>query len=1057
MVDSLNFARKTSLPLGREEHVGCNPGASMRTNSTSLFCLGHRCLDVFPFLGLVKAFRVAGAAMILTLTALGAAGSIVAGEERFPQVSGLPFSRFYSFAEIGNIPRGGRLGFDALGRIAVISDGSVVVLNDATWLDIAEKIPNESPTLQFIQEMGGTTFCCGQGSWGTVGYTAEGKLRPRSVVPASCPKWVQITNFTQILPGESGVYFAGWNGVVYWDRTTNKHQFFALPQVSRMFRLRDQVFVSSLTDGIQRIDLPGRALQPLTGEGLAGVVIDKETELSDGRILVTTTGRQLLVFDGHRLVPWPNQLGDRMKSRVMDMVHLTDGGIAMAIEGNGVFILSEQGEILTSLASPEYYEASGLATREAGVLWIATELGVEKALYSIPVTVVDQRLGVPITWPQVVHWQDRTVIASNGHLYENAPDSAQAAEGFRLVAGQPVNGVWGIAAQGEHMLVANAYGVFARAPGGTFLPILTDINVDRLVMVNPELCYVIGATEITALRWAEGRWSECVKRVPGVGYPAMVHAAKTSAWIELGPNRAARVAMQEGKLNIRVFESFPWTGLQWVQISVVGNTVILCGPPNRRIFFDEKTETLVDVPQLQRIFDKSPYWIDRLRQDEAGTNWASHDQGVFKIEPDGNSYRFDCTTLDVITDRVPVIWVLGGKDVWISTGYSLYHVNRRPVFELKPTAIRPLLVSVLDGRSGREIFGAAHDTGAIPRLAFAQNSLTFQFFSGSYASLRSSGYEFRMNGRSILGAGSVLTLPNLREGAYHLDVRLANARGPVGDALAVDFAIDPPWFRMWYVTVLAVMVGVIVVIGMIKWALRRTRSRNLALEKLVQERTEALRTTMQRLEEETRNAATLAERNRLAGEIHDSLQQGLSGLILQLDATLKLPCVSTDVRSRLNVARSMVSFTRHEVQNAVWNLESPLLENDDLGEALHKMAELIGSRTPQIELRISGPPRQLSSSAKHHLLRIAQEAITNAVRHGAASRITVSLHYADDAVTLLVKDDGRGFLPQQVLTWELGHFGLRGLRGRADKINGNLQITSEPGRGTSIQIRVPMY
>jgi signal transduction histidine kinase len=151
----------------------------------------------------------------------------------------------------------------------------------------------------------------------------------------------------------------------------------------------------------------------------------------------------------------------------------------------------------------------------------------------------------------------------------------------------------------------------------------------------------------------------------------------------------------------------------------------------------------------------------------------------------------------------------------------------------------------------------------------------------------------------------------------------------------------------------------------------------------------------------------------------------------------------------------MVSFTRHEVQNAVWDLESPLLENADLGDALHKLASLIGSKTPQIDLEISGPPRRLSSSVRHHLLRIAQEAITNAVRHGAANRVTVSLHYAADAVTLMVKDDGGGFLPQQVLTQDLGHFGLRGLRGRAAKINGDLQIASEPGHGASIQIRVP--
>src|SRR5262249_50275148 len=156
-------------------------------------------------------------------------------------------------------------------------------------------------------------------------------------------------------------------------------------------------------------------------------------------------------------------------------------------------------------------------------------------------------------------------------------------------------------------------------------------------------------------------------------------------------------------------------------------------------------------------------------------------------------------------------------------------------------------------------------------------------------------------------------LNDLREGNYRLAVRLAGTREPAGDMLSFEFAIAPPWFRTWYSYALYALAGLSVVLGLIPLSVYRTRSRNLILEKMVRERTDELRAAMQQLNEETRNAATVAERNRLAGEIHDSLQQGLSGLILQLDATLKLPGLTPDVRSRLHVARNMVSFTRHEV------------------------------------------------------------------------------------------------------------------------------------------------
>jgi signal transduction histidine kinase len=647
------------------------------------------------------------------------------------------------------------------------------------------------------------------------------------------------------------------------------------------------------------------------------------------------------------------------------------------------------------------------------------------------------------------------VIASNGLLYESNPEPARADDGFRLVPGQPENGTWGIAAQGDQLLVANAYGIHAREPDGRFVVIVPRINVDRLVMVSPELCYVIGAAEITALRRVDGRWSECAPRVPGVGYPTLVHAARNSAWIELGPNRAARVGLRDGHLNVRVFDRFPWADTTWIHVSVVGDTVALCGAPKGRLYFDEATEELVEAPQLQRVFDTSRSWITRLRQDSEGTYWAAHPEGVFKIRPDRSGSQYECAALDIIKDRVPFVWVLDGDDIWVSGGYSLYHVSRHRDRGGDPAAVRPSLVSVIDGRSGQDISEAVRALGAGLRLPFAQNSLTFRFFAGSYTSLSSPVYEFRMNGRPILGVDSVLTLPDLREGTYDLAVRLVDARGPVGEALALSFTIDPPWYRTWYIGVLAFALGLVLMGVIVLWSVRRTRTRNLALERLVQERTDELRTAMQRLAEETRTAATLAERDRLAGEIHDSLQQGLSGLMLQLDATLKLSSLADDVRSRLSVARNMVSFTRHEVQNAVWDLASPLLENADLGEALHKLAALIGSTSPRIELVLDGPPRPLSPSKRHHLLRIAQEAITNAVRHGAASRVTVSLQYAADAVTLQVTDDGCGFTPQEVLTRDLGHFGLRGLRGRAEKINGEFLIASEPGHGATIRIRVP--
>lgn len=227
------------------------------------------------------------------------------------------------------------------------------------------------------------------------------------------------------------------------------------------------------------------------------------------------------------------------------------------------------------------------------------------------------------------------------------------------------------------------------------------------------------------------------------------------------------------------------------------------------------------------------------------------------------------------------------------------------------------------------------------------------------------------------------------------------------------------------------------------------------LRKRVKQRTAELAATMEKLKKEAQMSATLAERDRLAGEIHDSLEQGFNGLLFQLEATAKLKTCPPDVRAGLALARNMVSFSRAEVQHAVWELQSPMLENSDLPLAIQKIAGQIAPDTLHATVRVEGPPRRLASVVEHHLLRIAQEGINNTVKHAGAQHVDVTLRYADDAVQLSLHDDGRGFVPAQVLTGGIGHFGLRSLRTRANKIHATIDIVSAPGQGTRIDVRVP--
>jgi signal transduction histidine kinase len=133
------------------------------------------------------------------------------------------------------------------------------------------------------------------------------------------------------------------------------------------------------------------------------------------------------------------------------------------------------------------------------------------------------------------------------------------------------------------------------------------------------------------------------------------------------------------------------------------------------------------------------------------------------------------------------------------------------------------------------------------------------------------------------------------------------------------------------------------------------------------------------------------------------------------------------------------------------------MSSTDLPAALDELVQPLIAATgaAQISLKLEGTPRRLAGIMEHHLLRMGQEAIANAVRHAQASRIEVRVRYDEREVVLEVKDDGRGFDPSEALATAAGHFGLLGLRERANKLQGRLRIESKSGAGTLISVTVP--
>ncbi len=200
--------------------------------------------------------------------------------------------------------------------------------------------------------------------------------------------------------------------------------------------------------------------------------------------------------------------------------------------------------------------------------------------------------------------------------------------------------------------------------------------------------------------------------------------------------------------------------------------------------------------------------------------------------------------------------------------------------------------------------------------------------------------------------------------------------------------------------------------------------------------------------------AVLAERGRFAREIHDSLAQGLTSISLQLEC-VRDEVITAPHKARLHLenARSLVRDSLREARRTVWNLRPLALGEADLATALQNFAtDLTRSGKMIARQEIEGTPRPLATDHESALLRIGQEALTNAVRYSEAARIVLRLRFDDDRVTLSVRDDGRGFDVAE----RMGKgFGITGMHERIAALGGSLTIDSRPGEGTEVSATLP--
>jgi len=205
----------------------------------------------------------------------------------------------------------------------------------------------------------------------------------------------------------------------------------------------------------------------------------------------------------------------------------------------------------------------------------------------------------------------------------------------------------------------------------------------------------------------------------------------------------------------------------------------------------------------------------------------------------------------------------------------------------------------------------------------------------------------------------------------------------------------------------------------------------------------------------------VSERTRIARELHDTLLQNFQGLLLRFQSVLKmLPERPLEAQQRLESALHQAAEAITDARDAIQGLRTMVAESDDLAKAVTAVGEELAahrtdSNSPAIHLEVKGTPRNLNFVVRDEAFGIASEALRNAFRHAKAQRIIVEIQYDEQQFRLRVRDDGKGIDEETLRQQSARHFGLPGMRERAEIVGGCLEVSSMLGSGTQVALSIP--
>lgn len=865
------------------------------------------------------------------------------------------------------------------------------------------------------------------GPWGGAGVTSISTDREGSA-------WIGTQNGLARLTGEGLTFYTTAEGLPSNDITS----IFSDGQA--------EVWVGT-TGGLAGWE-GGRFRRYTTAEGLPANAIRSIRRDNGANLWVTTAGGELACLRGERFEPHSLGAARSMSSgttvvdRLSDVRHTLTRGLDGALWLLGDTCLAQiKDGIVTWFELPGDLDRASIASisgdRE-GDLWIGTHRGGLLRLRPARLSVLtaDEGLRAEEILSVLASRDGSVWIGTNGGGLARLKDGVMTT--YTREDGLLNNYVWSLAEDHEGRLWVGTWDGLARMDGERCLP-LTDSNGRSIGTVlalyeDSRGILWIGTTEglkflkdgrVNRLTTSDGLLNNSVR--------AILEDKRGAIWLATDGGVSC---LRQGKFtSYTTRDGLPDNFIRSIHEDRDGSLWFgTYGNGLARL----KNGKFAAITPKQGLFDHT---ASQILADDRGDFWMTGNKGIYRAArrelnavADGTLAAVSCVAYGK-ADGMKEAECNGGSQpagcktadgrLWFPTAAGVAVIDLATIGENRiPPNVRIEEVVVddqpLDVRS-------RHRLGPeVRRLHLAFTALSFVNPANVRFKCMLEGFDHRW---VDAGTDREATYTNLRSGSYRFRVIACNNDGVWNtEGASFAFVVRP----FYYQTTTFYIVSVLLILGLVA-----------AVQYEIVHRLRA-------------RAAVLAERNRIAREIHDTVGQGLSGVVLQLESgELWLATDSAEARARFVRARDLARECLEETCRAISALRPAPLERAGLPEAIRALGESLTFGTgTELTLVVTGRVRALADSIEQDLWRIAQEALTNAVRHAKAGAIRVRLHYRWASMDLSVKDDGIGCEAVNVVS--SSGFGLRGMRERAAARGWRLTVASRPAKGTEVSLTVPM-